>query len=155
MCHSRPSIFGLKLSGQRGKAIVGLRPSFSSHVRWGEHGAPVRFPPTLPATHTPAGLSFKMVSSHAGSLAHSVSIHSARLRSHFENGIEIPLAFRRKPDSRTSGFSPTPQVRHKRRSIRLRCAVVRRCGLLAGACAGSPVIRRSCVPRFRLCTGAF
>jgi hypothetical protein len=23
------------------KAIVGLRPSFSSHVRWGERGAPV------------------------------------------------------------------------------------------------------------------
>ena len=22
------------------KAIVGLRPSFSAHVRWGEHGAP-------------------------------------------------------------------------------------------------------------------
>jgi hypothetical protein len=27
------------------KAIVGLRPSFSAHVRWGERGAPVRFPP--------------------------------------------------------------------------------------------------------------
>jgi hypothetical protein len=27
------------------KAIVGLRPSFSSHVRLGERGAPVRFPP--------------------------------------------------------------------------------------------------------------
>jgi hypothetical protein len=27
------------------KAIVGLRPSFSAHVRFGEHGAPVRFPP--------------------------------------------------------------------------------------------------------------
>jgi hypothetical protein len=26
------------------RAIVGLRPSFSAHVRWGEHGAPVRFP---------------------------------------------------------------------------------------------------------------
>jgi hypothetical protein len=26
------------------KAIVGLRPSFSAHVRWGERGAPVRFP---------------------------------------------------------------------------------------------------------------
>ena len=36
------------------KAIVGLRPSFSAHVRptasrggWGERGAPVPFPPTL------------------------------------------------------------------------------------------------------------
>jgi hypothetical protein len=29
------------------KAFVGLRPSFSAHVRWGEHGAPVRFPPAL------------------------------------------------------------------------------------------------------------
>ena len=27
-----------------GRAIVGLRPSFSAHVRSGEHGAPVRFP---------------------------------------------------------------------------------------------------------------
>ena len=26
------------------RAIVGLRPSFSADVRWGEHGAPVRFP---------------------------------------------------------------------------------------------------------------
>jgi hypothetical protein len=26
------------------RAIVGLRPSFSAHVRWGEHGAPVRLP---------------------------------------------------------------------------------------------------------------
>jgi hypothetical protein len=26
------------------KAIVGLRPSFSAHVRWSERGAPVRFP---------------------------------------------------------------------------------------------------------------
>jgi hypothetical protein len=25
------------------KAFVGLRPSFSSHVRWGERGAPVDF----------------------------------------------------------------------------------------------------------------
>jgi hypothetical protein len=25
------------------RAIVGLRPSFSSHVRWGERGAPVDF----------------------------------------------------------------------------------------------------------------
>jgi hypothetical protein len=25
----------------RAKAIVGLRPSFSAHVRWGERGAPV------------------------------------------------------------------------------------------------------------------
>jgi hypothetical protein len=24
-----------------GKSVVGLRPSFSSHVRWGERGAPV------------------------------------------------------------------------------------------------------------------
>jgi hypothetical protein len=29
----------------RPQAIVGLRPSFSAHVRWGERGAPVRFPP--------------------------------------------------------------------------------------------------------------
>jgi hypothetical protein len=36
-----------------GKAIVGLRPSFSAHVRRGEHGAPVRFPPTFPTTQTP------------------------------------------------------------------------------------------------------
>jgi hypothetical protein len=27
-----------------GNAVVGLRPSFSAHVRLGEHGAPVRFP---------------------------------------------------------------------------------------------------------------
>ena len=29
------------------KAIVGLRPSFSAQVRWGEPGAPVWFPPGL------------------------------------------------------------------------------------------------------------
>jgi hypothetical protein len=29
------------------RAIEGLRPSFSAHVRWGEHGAPVRFPPAF------------------------------------------------------------------------------------------------------------
>jgi hypothetical protein len=29
------------------KAIVGLRPSFPAHVRWGEQGAPVRFPPAF------------------------------------------------------------------------------------------------------------
>jgi hypothetical protein len=27
------------------KAVEGLRPSFSAHVRFGERGAPVRFPP--------------------------------------------------------------------------------------------------------------
>jgi hypothetical protein len=26
------------------KAVDGLRPSFSAHVRWGERGAPVLFP---------------------------------------------------------------------------------------------------------------
>jgi hypothetical protein len=34
----------------RSKAIVGLRPSFSAHVRWGERGAPVRFPPKFLVT---------------------------------------------------------------------------------------------------------
>jgi hypothetical protein len=29
------------------KAIVGLRPSFSAHVRFGERGPPVRFPPAF------------------------------------------------------------------------------------------------------------
>jgi hypothetical protein len=29
------------------KALVGLRPSFSSHVRFGERGAPVQFPVDL------------------------------------------------------------------------------------------------------------
>src|ERR1700758_5172022 len=32
------------------KALGGLRPSFSAHVRFGEHGAPVRFPPPVPMT---------------------------------------------------------------------------------------------------------
>jgi hypothetical protein len=36
--------------GRIEKAIVGLRPSFSAHVRWGEHGAPVRFPPAFART---------------------------------------------------------------------------------------------------------
>jgi hypothetical protein len=30
------------------KAFDGLRPPFSAHVRFGERGAPVRFPPTFP-----------------------------------------------------------------------------------------------------------
>jgi hypothetical protein len=30
------------MSGLERKAAVGLRPSFSAHVRWCEHGAPVR-----------------------------------------------------------------------------------------------------------------
>ena len=36
--------------GRIEKAIAGLRPSFSAHVRWGEHGAPVRFPPAFART---------------------------------------------------------------------------------------------------------
>jgi len=45
-------------SGRMAKAIVGLRPSFSAHVRStasrdrsGEHGAPVRLPPAF-ASHS-------------------------------------------------------------------------------------------------------
>jgi hypothetical protein len=43
----QPSPFGF--GGDRARAIVGLRPSFSSHVRFGERGAPVRMPWTLVA----------------------------------------------------------------------------------------------------------
>jgi hypothetical protein len=38
------------------KRLLGLRPSFSAHVRWGEHGAPVRFPLEFVMTQTPARL---------------------------------------------------------------------------------------------------
>ena len=31
------------------------RPAFSAYVRWGAHGAPVRFPPAFAVTRTPAG----------------------------------------------------------------------------------------------------
>jgi hypothetical protein len=130
-----PRAFSVVPAGLFKGARPGLRPGLSSAV--------------------PSGLSFMMVSSHADSLAHSVSIRSARLRSHIENGIEIPLAFRRKSDSRMSDFFPTPQARHKQRSIRLRCAVFRQSLQLAGACAGSPAVGRSCVPLIRLCTAAF
>ena len=41
--------------GRIEKAIVGLRPSFSAHVRWGEHGAPVRFPLTFARTEALSG----------------------------------------------------------------------------------------------------
>ena len=33
----------MNLSVDAAKAIVGLRPSFSAHVRFGERGAPVQF----------------------------------------------------------------------------------------------------------------
>ncbi len=50
--HVRPSVRGPKMTcfkcfhsrrrlGRSFKAFVGLRPSYSAHVRWGEHGAPV------------------------------------------------------------------------------------------------------------------
>jgi hypothetical protein len=54
--HGRLFAFGTGFSGQMTKAIVGLRPAFSAHVRWGEHGAPVRFPPALVTTQAPARL---------------------------------------------------------------------------------------------------
>jgi hypothetical protein len=34
--------FSKKVLGLRTKAFEGLRPSFSAHVRWCEHGAPVQ-----------------------------------------------------------------------------------------------------------------
>jgi hypothetical protein len=37
----RPTIFATVCSGRMIRTVVGLRPSFSAHVRWGEHGAPV------------------------------------------------------------------------------------------------------------------
>jgi hypothetical protein len=39
LCHSKT---GADRSANGAKAIVGLRPSLSSHVRWCERGAPVR-----------------------------------------------------------------------------------------------------------------
>src|ERR1700722_15656729 len=38
---TEPALFAGVSSGRRTRAVVGLRPSFSSHVRWCEHGAPV------------------------------------------------------------------------------------------------------------------
>jgi len=37
------------------KALGGLRPSFSAHVRFREHGAPVQFPADFATTQTPKG----------------------------------------------------------------------------------------------------
>jgi hypothetical protein len=46
--HRKSGVWGTRdLLVDTQKAIEGLRPSFSSHVRFGERGAPVQFPPDL------------------------------------------------------------------------------------------------------------
>jgi hypothetical protein len=59
---ARRSICEIGFAGRLEKAIVGLRPSFSAHVRptaslggLGDHGAPVRFPLDFATAQTPQG----------------------------------------------------------------------------------------------------
>jgi hypothetical protein len=56
------------IAGDSAKAIVGLRPSFSAHVRLGERGAPVRFPLALLALrHTICGSVYASTASSSAS----------------------------------------------------------------------------------------
>ena len=43
---------------RKAKAVVGLRPSFSSHVRWGERGAPVDSRRRFPHPPTPSYVTY-------------------------------------------------------------------------------------------------
>jgi hypothetical protein len=74
----------LDLLVDSGEAIAGLRPSFSSDVRWGERGAPVRFPSTKSLVEEPGGI--HMCPNRLGHLVCKPSSATISLRSHNWDG---------------------------------------------------------------------